>query len=93
MREVALDSFSALPLQALAALALYASPVSIHRCLGCLFASPVTNTSIRFSHITSHTHFLEANRYVVTVIALVCHHFFDSVRMHFILSFDRLFRH
>jgi hypothetical protein len=92
MREVALDPFSALPLQSFASLALHAPPVGIHRCLRGLFASPVASASIRFSHITTHTQFLETNGNVVTVIPLVRHDFFDSKRMHFILPFGSLFR-
>src|SRR6202040_1122397 len=74
LREVPFDPLSALPLQPLATFSLDAPTVGVHGFLLRLFALPVASTPLRFGHVGPDPHLGEANRDLVAVVSLVCHH-------------------
>ena len=82
MREVPFDPLSPLPLQPLAAFPLNAPPIGVDRCLLRRFAFPLALATIGLRDIRSNFQLGKAKRHVIAVIALVRHHFLDSVRMH-----------
>src|SRR5260370_38272633 len=91
MSEVPLDPLSPLPLQTLATITLNPPSIAVDRCLLRRLAMPVARATVGLGYISSHFHLSKTKRNLVAVIALVRHHFLDSVRMHFILAFRRLF--
>src|SRR5208337_1658892 len=90
MREVSLDPLPPLLLQVPATIALYASPVGIHRSLLYLPAAPVARSTIRLGHVGPHTHLGQFHHHIVAVISLVRYHFFHALAMHLVLAVRRL---
>src|SRR5262249_48759831 len=87
MREVAFDSFTALPLHPLASSSPDASPVTIHRFLFCQLAFPVARSPIRFRDVSPHLQLAQADYNLVAVVSLVRHHFFHSTGMDLVFAF------
>src|ERR1700682_3456920 len=87
MREVPLDPLSPLPLQTLATITLNPPSIAVDRCPLRRLAIPVARATAGLGYISSHPHLSKTKRNLVAVIAIVRHHFLDSVRMHFILAF------
>jgi hypothetical protein len=82
MCEVPLDPLSPLPLQTLATIPLNASPVAVDRSLLLRLAEPVPRAAIGLGDVGSHFQLVQTKHDFVAVIALVRHHFLDSIRVY-----------
>src|SRR5580698_4630159 len=95
MRKASFDSLSALAQQPLAALASDPPTVLINRCLLFLLALPVAAPAVGLGTIAPNLHFLQNHQHIITVIALVQHHFGGPFRIHvlgFVVNIGRDFR-
>src|SRR6516164_1334875 len=91
VREVPLDALSSLALQPLAAFTPDAPTVPIYRLLFRRLAFPSALAPLRFRDVGPHLHLGHRPDYLVAVIALVRHYFFDAADMHRVLPVRRLF--
>ena len=82
MCEVPLDPLSPVPLQTLAAIALNPPPVAAYRSLLRRFAELVPRAAIGLGNVGSQFQLVQTKYDFVAVIALVRHHFLDSVQVH-----------
>lgn len=76
------DPLSSVPLQTLAPIALNPPPVAVYRSLLRRLAEPVPRAAIGLGNVGSQFQLVQTKHDFVAVIALVRHHFLDSVQVH-----------